>query len=142
MKTRNSSKRLSHLALALALSCGTVGGLLTVAALTEPALARGQGGGGQGGGEGSGGGEPGGVMNAGEPRTHARSPNNPSTVPPTRRAASPELCDAQRGGDVAQCKFSQRSAPRVIRITGFAGCSAIQQIPGTEGRSTEFYCIR
>ena len=59
LKTRN--KRFSHIALAFALSAGTIGGMMAIASLSAPALARGNGGGGAGG---TGGGEAGNVMAA------------------------------------------------------------------------------
>ena len=134
------SKKFTTLGLALALSCGTVGGLLGAAALaTGPALAQSAGNGGGGGAGGAG--EFGNVMNAAI--THARQPNRPRN-PPVVLTTRPRVdCGTQRdGSDVRDCKYTERRAPRVVQIYGHAQCAVVQQVPGTDGKPPEFYCLR
>lgn len=79
LKTRN--KRFSHIALAFALSAGTVGGMMAIASLSAPALARGNGGGGAGGA----GGEAGNVM-AAVNIANVPEPGRPQGFPKLNRA--------------------------------------------------------
>lgn len=135
MKTQTRKSRFSHLALALALSTGTVGGMMSFAAMTEPAFARGNGGGGAGP---AGGGEGGNVMSpaaaniAGAPN---RGPRNP---PQIGRRGIPDNCNGSRETiNTNKCKYTQPRAIRVVNIHGFANCAVVQQTP-----FGEFYCVR
>lgn len=138
MKTATTStiknRKLSHLALALALSAGTIGGMMTFAATTEPAFAQaaGKGGGGAGG---AGGEADPNVMNPNEPRTHARRPN----LPPVVRVAPPRPnCQQNTDGvELKNCRYTQRPTPRIVSINGFANCAVVHQAP-----SGQFYCVR
>lgn len=130
------SSKLSTLALALALSAGTVGGMMTFALTIEPAQARSAGKGGGGGGGAAGNGGEGGddVMAAhiNEPRSHARRPNNP---PVARVRPGPQNCQQNTDGVMLQnCRYTQ---PRIVRINGFANCAVVAQVG-----PSEFACLR
>jgi hypothetical protein len=135
MTSQTKASKIHSIALALALSCGTAGGMLAFATLTEPAMARGQGGGDSGNG-----GEPGGVMAADrEPVTHAQNQRE--------RRRAPETCDAQSdGASLRQCKFTPppatRPTARLVKINGFANCAVVQQVPVGPGQQPEFYCLK
>ena len=140
MKTSTRKTRFSHIALALSLSLGTVGGMMGFVALTEPAFAAAAGGGnggGGGGGGGANGGEGGNVMAV----THNAAPNNPNRV--TRsQPSTPESCTTARNTPERQnCHYTERGTPRIVNIHGFANCAVIGQRPGSNGRG-EFYCLR
>ncbi len=137
--TNTKNRKFSHFVLALALSIGTVGGMASFAAMTEPALAKSAGGGGNAGG-GNAGGENGGVMaaNANKPGiANIQQPNIQRSVP------DPTPCGQSADGtDTIKCKYTQRPSPRVVRINGFANCAIVQQVRATDGRPAEFYCLR
>lgn len=141
MKTQTKNSRFSHIALALALSVGTVGGMASFLALTETAQARGNGGGGAGGAAGG---------NGGEPAPAAANNNRPAinrappVIDPPLRARMQQLnCDGSREMIENQnCRHNARSTPRIVRINGFANCAVVQQIPNPNGGPAEFYCLR
>lgn len=148
MKTQKKTRRLSILALALALSAGTVGGMMSFAAMTTaPAMAQaaagGGGNGGNAGGNGGGnGGEPGNIMNNG-PITHARTPNRQSEPPIQRARPDRQNCNgSQELAEIEKCKYTLRTVPRIVRINGFANCAVVQQMPSPNGGPTEFYCLK
>lgn len=127
MKTqiKTNSSRFSHLALALALSTGTVGGMMGFVALTEPAFARTNGGGNGGGGP-AGGGE--GAANITDPNV---------------RRVQPSTCNGSRDTiDTNKCRYTQPRAVRIVSINGFANCAVVQQMQNVDGKPTEFYCVR
>lgn len=134
-----NGKKLTHLALAFALSAGTVGGMLTFAALSSaPAMAQAAGGNGGGGGGGSPGTENGNVMAA---ITHATNnvPGRGTRSPtPRPRPTSIVKCNGENDGrHVDECLYTEPATPRIVSIHGFANCAVVQQMPG--GR---FYCIK
>lgn len=139
MKTQTKKSRFSHIALALALSVGTVGGMASFLALTEVAEAKGNGGGGAGGG--------------GEPAPAAVKANNngpainraPPINPPPQQALRAQDLNCGGSRDMIEnesCRHNARSTPRIVRINGFANCAVVQQIPGPNGGPAEFYCLR
>ena len=137
IKTSKSKTRFSHIALALSLSLGTVGGMFSFIALTEPAFAAqgGGGGGGGGGAGGNGGGEGGNVMAAVNNAVNANKPQTPG--------GQPNGCTTARNTpDLQNCHYTERSTPRVVNIHGFANCAVIGQRPGSNGRPGEFFCLR
>jgi hypothetical protein len=132
-QTKRAGK-LGHIALALALSCGTVGGMMAFAAMTEPAFARGN-----GGGAGPAGGAAGGVMNpAGRgPVGAANDPNE------HQKRGRNEICNGSR--DMPQtdrCKYTQPRLVRIVNLHGFANCAVVQQLARVDGKPGEFYCAR
>jgi len=139
MKTQTKNSRFSHIALALALSVGTVGGMASFLALTETAQARGNGGGGAGG-----------AAGGGEPPPTAINNNRPAinrappVINPPLRARMPQLnCNGSSEMIENQnCRHNARSTPRIVRINGFANCAVVQQIPNPNGGPAEFYCLR
>lgn len=139
-----SKIRFSHIALALALSVGTVGGMATFAALTEPAFAASSSGGGSGGssaGGGPGGGEasPMAINNPAPPAARRHPPRHRIAAIPSR----PNPCGGSADTpDTTNCKYDLRPTPRIVSIHGFANCAVIQQMPGAYGRPGEFYCAR
>lgn len=142
-KTLGRKTRFGHIALALSLSFGTVGGMMGFVALTEPAFAAAAGGGG-GGGAGAGGGggangEGGNVMAA------ARAPvlpNNPPVVRRSNPVTANGCTTARNTPDLQNCHYTERGTPRIVNIHGFANCAVIGQMPGAKGRPGEFYCLR
>lgn len=141
MKTQTKKSRFSHIALALALSVGTVGGMASFLALTEVAQAKGNGGGGAGGAGGGNGGEPApAAINNNRPAINRAPP----VIDPPQRARIPQLnCDGSREMIENQnCRHNARSTPRIVRINGFANCAVVQQIPSPNGGPAEFYCLR
>lgn len=143
MTTIKKTRKFNAVALALALSAGTVGGMFSFAAMIEPAMAASTngGGGGQGGGGGStGGGEPNGVMGAGNgPFALVAAPNKHPEVPQPY-----ENCNGSRdGNDIQKCRYTQRkTAPRIVKINGFANCAVVQQVRGVDGTPGEFFCLK
>lgn len=141
MKISNRKTRFGHVALALSLSLGTVGGMMGFVALTEPAFAA-QGGGGGGGGAG-GGANGGGETSVMSVNRGPALPNNP----PVARRASPVshtangCTTARNTPDLQNCHYTERGTPRIVNIHGFANCAVIGQLPGANGRG-EFYCLR
>lgn len=141
MKTQSKNSRFSHIALALALSVGTVGGMASFLALTEVAQAKGNGGGGAGGAGGAGG-EPAPAVANNNPAINRAPPViNPPLTQPVR---SIQLnCDGSREMIENQnCRHNARSTPRIVRINGFANCAVVQQIPNPNGGPADFYCLR
>ncbi len=150
-KSRKAS-RFSMLALALSLSAGTVAGMLSIAALTSgPAQAQSAGNGGNGGN--GGGGPAGGAGGGANPMSISKFPNNPSfdidRQRPNRnpnfqvRRAVPPVCEGNVSQfDAEKCKINQRSAPRIVRINGFAQCAVIQQVPNPNGGPADFFCLK
>lgn len=111
LKTRN--KRFSHIALALALSAGTVGGMMAIATLSEPAHARGNGGGGGSTGGNGSGGENGDVMKATSAPNIARQRTPNGRVP----RFNPENCaDSQYsfGTGIRSCRYTQARSYRAL----------------------------
>jgi hypothetical protein len=132
LKTKKS--RLPFLALALALSAGTVGGMLSIAAMTEPAMARGNGGGGGAGGDGGGAN----IMNPGNPP----NANVPGRGPNARVMPDRPTCDeASRPGSIRDCRYTPARSPRVVNIHGFANCAVVSQVIGANG-VPQFVCVR
>ena len=135
---KTSKSRFSHIALALALSVGTVGGMATFAALTEPAFAASSNGGGSGAGGGPGGGEasPMAINNPAPPAARRHPPHRRAAVVPPPCGGSADT------PDTTNCKYDLRPTPRIVSIHGFANCAVIQQMPAAHGRPGEFYCAR
>ncbi|MCA0401731.1 MAG: hypothetical protein LCH38_13050 [Proteobacteria bacterium] len=141
MTTKQTLKnRLSNLALALALSAGTVGGMMSIALTADIAqaanIAGGHNGGGHNGGGNNGNGADGGapVMRPNEPRSFARAPRAPRVAAPRGQI---QKCEGNSSGsDNTHCRFETRPA-RIVSTHGFANCALIEQT-----RYGEFYCAR
>lgn len=128
---KTTKSRLPFLALAFALSAGTVAGMAGIAAMSEPAMARGNGGGGAAGGDGGGAN----IMNPGAPNIANPGPVNQRVFPERPNCETPDRITQNR-----DCGQSPVRA-RVVNIHGFANCAVVQQVIGANGQP-RFVCSR
>jgi hypothetical protein len=123
--TRNKKtlgNRFGTLALAFALSAGTVGGMVSFASLSQPAQARGNGGSSEGG--------AGATVMKPDAAVLDEKPNG--------RRAIPENCNGSKDmPGVQKCRYTQPRTVRVVNIHGFANCAVVQQMA-----NGAFYCAR